>query len=80
MAMNNSRILKSYQFSKTPTKYPKHFNIDLHIDDSIGVKMEGEMFGFQVLQIDTLIDEWVETILKAVNALPNIILFLVAPK
>ena len=61
------KIIKSYQFHKTPTKYPKHYDIDLHIDDSKGVKMEGDEFGFDVLQIDSLADNWAELILNKVN-------------
>jgi hypothetical protein len=33
------------------SKYPPAFGIDLLIDDSMGVEMEGRRFGFSVLQI-----------------------------
>jgi hypothetical protein len=34
-----------------PSKYTKPFGIDLHVDDSEGVKLEGEQHGFAVLVV-----------------------------
>jgi len=41
------------------TKYPPQFGIDLLIDDSEGVRMEGERYGFAVLVISPADAEWV---------------------
>jgi hypothetical protein len=44
------------------TKYPPVFGIDLLIDDSEGVKKEGELYGFDVLCIKTDDQEWIEKV------------------
>jgi hypothetical protein len=41
------------------TKYPPRYGIDLLIDDSEGVRLEGERHGFAVLVIDPTDAEWV---------------------
>ena len=40
------------------TKYPPRFGIDLLIDDSEGVRLEGERYGFNVLVVSSLDAEW----------------------
>lgn len=40
------------------SKYPPAFGIDILIDNSKGVKLEGEKQGFQVIQIDPLDEHW----------------------
>ena len=40
------------------TKYPPTFNIDLLVDDSEGVKIEGERFGFKTLWIKPEDYDW----------------------
>jgi hypothetical protein len=46
---------------------PNLFGIDLHMDDSLGVKMEGERYGFRVLVIEPTDRAWVDKILQAVD-------------
>ncbi len=58
--------LKSSKFQLS--KNPKLFNIDLHVDDSIGVKMEGDRCGFKVLVIEPNDLAWVDKVIKTVNA------------
>lgn len=41
------------------TKYPPQFGIDLLLDDSEGVRLEGERYGFAVLVISPTDTEWV---------------------
>lgn len=41
------------------TKYPPQYGIDLLLDDSEGVRLEGERHGFAVLVIDPTDAEWV---------------------
>ncbi len=41
------------------TKYPPQFGIDLLIDDSEGVRIEGERHGFEVLVINPTDADWV---------------------
>ena len=49
------------------SKYPPHFSIDWLIDDSKGVEMEGERFGFNVIQINPDDKNWVEIIKNRLN-------------
>ena len=41
------------------TKYPPQFGINLLIDDALGVGVEGERYGFEVLVISPEDTEWV---------------------
>lgn len=59
------RFLKA----RLPSKFPPAFGIDLHVDDSEGVRMEGEDHGFQVLVVDPHDKHWTERVLKAVTRL-----------
>jgi len=47
------------------SKYPPYFHIDLHIDDSEGVRMEGEKYGFEVLTISPDDPDWTTRVLAA---------------
>lgn len=49
------------------SKFPPIFNIDIHVDDSIGVEREGEKYGFKTIIISETDDNWTETILKEIN-------------
>ena len=48
------------------SKYPPAFGIDLHVDDSEGVLIEGERHGFLVIRVDIRIDSWPSTVREAV--------------
>ncbi|KAF2506844.1 hypothetical protein EYY60_20220 [Flavobacterium zhairuonense] len=48
------------------SKFPPMFNIDLHIDDSIGVEIEGKKNGFKTIIISENDEDWVQKILKSV--------------
>lgn len=50
-----------------PSKLPSAFGIDLHIDDSEGVGMEGRQHGFEVLVISPDDPEWVKRVLERVG-------------
>jgi hypothetical protein len=56
------RMIREYSFQPIPSKYPKHFGIDLHIDDSLGVLAEGKRLGFEVLWVDARDPQWIETV------------------
>ena len=62
----HQKMIKHYNHSIQPSKYPKHYEIDVHIDDSIGVLKEGSMFGFRVIQVDPEDYSWTETIKREV--------------
>ena len=40
------------------SKYPSRYNIDLHIDDDISVKQNGEMYGFKVFLLSGNNKNW----------------------
>jgi hypothetical protein len=52
-----------------PSKNPRAFGIDLHVDDSDGVQMEGEQHGFRVVVIAPQDEAWTEKVLAAVEKL-----------
>ena len=51
-----------------PSKYPPAFGIDLHVDDSPGVAMEGAEHRFEVLVVAPDDPDWVARILDEVDA------------
>jgi hypothetical protein len=52
-----------------PSKYPPAFGIDLHIDDSEGVAIEGRRFRFRVLVVSTTDLDWTARVLAEVERL-----------
>ena len=54
-------------FLRLPSKYPPAFGIDLHVDDSEGVRMEGDEHGFRVVIVSPGDENWTEKILNAVR-------------
>ncbi len=61
------RELAGRTFSRLPSKYPPGFAIDLHVDDSEGVRMEGEEHGFRVIVVNPDDERWTEKVLNTVN-------------
>ncbi|MDG4557831.1 MAG: hypothetical protein P9F19_10670 [Candidatus Contendobacter sp.] len=51
-----------------PSKFPPAFGIDLHVDDSPGVAMEGADHRFPVLVVTPGDSGWVERVLSEVDA------------
>ena len=49
------------------TKYPPSFGIDLLIDDSKGVRREGERYGFQTVIVQPQDKDWVLKVLSSLN-------------
>lgn len=50
-----------------PSKFPPAFGIDLHVDDSPGVAMEGESHGFAVLVVSPDDPDWADKVLAEVD-------------
>ena len=50
-----------------PSKYPPAFGIDLHVDDSEGVRLEGERHGFAVVVVSPEDPDWTSRVLDAVD-------------
>jgi hypothetical protein len=61
------REMSGRAFSRSPSKYPPAFGIDLHIDDSEGVRLEGLEHNFEVLVIDPDDNGWSGKILNFVS-------------
>ena len=51
-----------------PSKFPPAFGIDLHVDDSSGVAMEGADHRFAVVVVTPEDPDWVERVLREVDA------------
>ncbi|WP_316632762.1 hypothetical protein [uncultured Flavobacterium sp.] len=49
------------------SKFPPMFNIDIHVDDSIGVEMEGEKYGFKTIIISETDENWTQRILSKIH-------------
>ncbi|RYD81450.1 MAG: HAD family hydrolase [Sphingobacteriales bacterium] len=49
------------------TKLPSAFGIDIHVDDSDGVKMEGEKFNFKTIIIAEKETNWATKILNEIS-------------
>ena len=50
--------------SKNISKFPPQFGIDVHIDDSPGVKMEGEKHGFRTIIVSDNDEKWTTKIIE----------------
>ena len=50
------------------SKYPPAFGIDVLVDDSHGVVLEGERYGFRVIQVSPQDEQWVESVLSELEA------------
>ncbi|MBF4483321.1 hypothetical protein [Flavobacterium sp. CSZ] len=48
------------------SKFPTVFNIDIHVDDSMGVEAEGKKYGFKTIIISETDKNWTQTILKKI--------------
>jgi FMN phosphatase YigB (HAD superfamily) len=48
----------------TPSKYPPAFGIDVHVDDSAGLRTEGERFNFRTIIVDENDRDWGRTIIN----------------
>jgi hypothetical protein len=58
--INQKRNLRELnKSSMSCSKYPPAFNIDLHVDDSKGVEIEGQRHGFKTVIIDEHQPDWV---------------------
>lgn len=50
-----------------PSKYPPAFGIDLHVDDSEGVRLEGEQHGFAVVVVSPEDPDWTSRVVDDVD-------------
>jgi hypothetical protein len=59
--------LRRSSSDRPPSKNPRAFGIDLHVDDSEGVQMEGKRYGFSVIVVALDDHEWHRKVLAAVE-------------
>lgn len=62
----HNRALTVHGMSNTPSKFPPAFDIDLHVDDSEGVQIEGVDHGFRVVVVHPEDKHWEQKVLDAV--------------
>jgi len=58
---------KCFGEGSLPTKRPHVFGISLHVDNSRGVAIEGERYGFDVCLVEPSLIEWVDYVLEFVK-------------
>lgn len=64
-AINQQRHDKQLKENRTRTsKFPPAFDIDVHVDDSPGLRIEGERLNFRTIIVDAHDKNWGQTILK----------------
>ncbi|WP_060477055.1 MULTISPECIES: hypothetical protein [Pseudomonas] len=61
----HQHILSLHGLANAPSKYPPAFDIDLHVDDSEGVGIEGSDHGFRVVVVDPQDQSWAEKVMDA---------------
>jgi hypothetical protein len=61
----HDRYLRRTRDQYPPSKHPGAFGIDLHVDDSAGVQMEGKEHGFNVVVVEPGDQDWAEVVWAA---------------
>ncbi len=61
----HNRLLRQAESERRPSKHPGAFGIDLHVDDSTGVRLEGERYSFRVVIVAPDDVGWAERVLAA---------------
>lgn len=65
--INGTEHERCFGVGSTPSKRPHAFQIDLHVDNSVGVAKEGEQYGFRVCVVHPDDELWAKTVLDAVR-------------
>ena len=68
-AIHKAAVSARFERGRSPSKHPGLFGVDLHIDDSNGVAVEAERFGFRTLIIDPENLDWGASILDSIRRL-----------
>jgi hypothetical protein len=66
-SVRHNRALTVHGLSNAPSKFPPAFDIDLHVDDSEGVRIEGHDHGFRVVVVHPEDERWAQKVLDAVT-------------
>lgn len=59
------QVLSANGVAKAPSKFPPAFDIDLHVDDSEGVRIEGDDHGFRVVVVCPKDGNWTQKVMDA---------------
>ena len=65
-SVRHGQALAARGLVNAPSKLPTAFDIDLHVDDSEGVQIEGHDHGFRVVVVQPDDEQWAQTVLEAV--------------
>ena len=65
-SVRHSQALTERGLVNAPSKLPSAFDIDLHVDDSEGVHLEGRDHGFRVVVVRPDDEQWAQRVLEAV--------------
>ncbi len=65
-SVRHAEALSERGMVNSPSKLPSAFDIDLHVDDSEGVKTEGQHHGFRVAVVRPDDAQWTHRVLEAV--------------
>lgn len=65
-SVRHKHALTERGLSHAPSKLPSAFDIDLHVDDSEGVQIEGLYHGFRVVVVRPDDQQWAQQVLGAV--------------
>lgn len=66
-SVRHSEALAERGLVNSPSKLPSAFDIDLHVDDSEGVRLEGHDHGFRVVVVRPDDEHWAQHVLEAVG-------------
>lgn len=55
--------LHAREIGRVPSKFPSRFGIHLHVDDSDGLRLEGEQYGFDVVVVRPEDEDWTGVVL-----------------
>lgn len=64
-SVRHNHALTAHGLSHSPSKFPPAFDIDLHVDDSEGVRIEGCDHGFRVVVVRPDDENWAQRVLTA---------------
>lgn len=65
-SVRHADALSARGLGNAPSKLPSAFDIDLHVDDSEGVQIEGHHHGFRVVVVRPDDHDWAQQVLDAV--------------
>lgn len=65
------KMIESQEITTPLSKHPGLFNIDLHVDDSEQVLMDGDKHGFEVVLVKRDDPDWCESVMAAAARIEN---------